>query len=170
MFRWIRVSPTYEAPLCGSDECVIAWHPPRGWPNPTTRKLRKERYHDPLFVLKDSPRADALLAEIDTLAVYGRIRADPMMYELVRAALNLLIETATTGLPSNPYREVPAFRILDLARAMRQTLHDSDGELDRHLLECQQCALHLGRRARMCDVGLKLYIAEQGLEFPQTLS
>lgn len=169
LMRWMRVSPTHEAPLCGTDECVIAWHPPDGWPDPTVRKLRKERQHDPIFVLSPAPRGDALLSEVDALTIYGRLRADPAMYEVMRAVINLLLETTTSGLPSNPYRDVPAFRILDLARALRQTLGDiRPGTLDHHLLECSSCMAN-ARQHRMCAKGARMYAEECRLEFPMGL-
>jgi predicted nucleic acid-binding Zn ribbon protein len=164
LMRWVRVSPDQEAPLCGTDECVIAWRPTGGWPDPTTRPLRRERLSDPTFVVSPPPRADALSSEIALLARHGRFRAEDTVYDVFYAVLNLLMDMRTTGLPSNPWREVPAFRILDLARAMRFTLGDiKEGSLDHHLLTCTACYTATTKRRGICRTGQALYIQELGL-------
>jgi len=164
MLRWVRVSPNEEAPLCGTDECVIAWRPSQGWPEPTTRPLRRERQSDPTFVLAPPPRTDALTTEVALLAYHGRIPADERVYNVVHAAVNVMIEARTIGLPSNPWREVPAFTILDLARALRFLLGDiKEGSLDQHLLTCPRCYHGSDLHTKMCKVAAQMYADEVGL-------
>jgi len=167
LYTWVRVSPDQEAPLCGTDECVIAWHPRGGWPEPTTRPLKKERFLAPTLRLGLPPRADALTSEAVLLARNGRLRATAEALPLVEAAINLLAETATSGLPSNPYRQVPAFRIIDLARALRMLLGDLvEGSLDHHLLTCATCLSSDTNRRRLCKTAEQMYAAELGLLLP----
>jgi len=163
LFKWVRVSPTAEAPLCGTDECVIAWRPQRGWPDVTTRPLRRERHYDPLFVLTPPPRSDALTGEVLTLARNGRFKADETMHDVVRCAINLIIETATEGVPSNPWRQVPVFRVLDLTRALRHLLGDiKEGSFEHHLLTCLLCSGAIKmKNHRLCNTGYRLQAAER---------